>query len=269
MALGLGKDARRKPSRFSVERIEYVKQKMERHYGRGFVGMFDENGKLDSSKLGWQRHGRRLGESITMTLENLSFDASTWNAFFLGSAKGLQWDGLEGDTTQLSNCFAAMYSNLETVDLLFYDWDTISAEEGTWKGFDVFVADPIKILADNVVTYEMCEFGHILDQYKQMLSLDWASLSDNVVRQGVTLAVEMPESFALMDQIYEAGKCAANAAEKAANAAVEEATDVEGKINEKLEDVQKDIEKEAEEKAKEEAQATFEDEWDSFQVTNF
>lgn len=101
-----------------------------------------------------------------MTLENLSFDASTWNAFFLGSAKGLQWDGLEGDTTQLSNCFAAMYSNLETVDLLFYDWTTISAEEGTWKGFDVFVADPIKILADNVVTYEMCEFGHILDQYK-------------------------------------------------------------------------------------------------------
>ena len=57
----------------------------------------------------------------------------------------------------------------------------------------------------------------------------------------MTLAVEMPESFALMDQIYEAGKCAANAAEKAANAAVEEATDVEGKINEKLEDVTDEV----------------------------
>ena len=45
----------------------------------------------------------------------------------------------------------------------------------------------------------MCEFGHILDQWKQMLSLDWASLSDNFVRQTVVLAVEMPESFELMD----------------------------------------------------------------------
>ena len=148
MLLGLGKQTARKPSRFSVDRIEYVKNKMERHYGRGYQGMFDSNGKLDSSKLGWQRHGRRLGESITMTLDNLSFDASTFNAFMLGAAKGLQWDGLEGDTVQLSNCFAAVYSELETVDILFYDWSTISSQEGTWKGFDVFVSDPIKILAD-------------------------------------------------------------------------------------------------------------------------
>jgi len=52
---------------------------------------------------------------------------------------------------------------METVDLLAYDWTTISSEEGKWKGFDVFVSDPLKILADNVVVYEMCEWGHILD----------------------------------------------------------------------------------------------------------
>ena len=97
-SIALPKDAKRKPSRFSVERIEKIKQKMERHYGRGFVGMFDENGKLKHKELGWARHGRRLGESITMTLDALSFDASTMNAFFLGAAKGLQWDGLEGDS---------------------------------------------------------------------------------------------------------------------------------------------------------------------------
>mmetsp|Transcript_11827 Transcript_11827/g.15024 ORF Transcript_11827/g.15024 Transcript_11827/m.15024 type:complete len:228 (+) Transcript_11827:18-701(+) len=210
-------DATRKKSRYSIERIEHIKQKMERHYGRGLVGMNDPvTGKFDASRLGWAHHGRRLGESITMTLNNLSFDASTLTAFWLGASKGLQWDGLKGENVQLSNCFAATYAELENFDLLFYDFSTISSEPGTWKGFDVFVSDPLKILADNVVVYEMCEFGFILDQYKQMLSLDWASLSDNLVRQTMVLAIDMPESFALMDQVYESGKCAARKAEKAA-----------------------------------------------------
>ena len=83
--------------------------------------------------------------------------------------------------------------------MLAYDYTTISAEAGRWKGFDVFVSDPLKVLADNVVVYEMCEFGNILDQFKQMASLDYASLSDNVVREFMVLAVEMPETFELMD----------------------------------------------------------------------
>jgi len=41
-----------------------------------------------------------------------------------------------------------MYGLMETTDLLAYDWTTISEEEGRWKGFDVFVSDPLKVLAD-------------------------------------------------------------------------------------------------------------------------
>ena len=147
-----------------------------------------------------------------MTLDNLSFDGDSTTAFWLGFAKGLQYNGLsaEEDTgdAELSNCFAAMYAQIESVDLLAYDYSTISSEDGRWKGFDVFVSDPLKILADNVVLYEMCEFGNILDQYKQMASLDYASLSDNVIRQGMVLFVDMPDIFSEMDSVIEAGKCA-------------------------------------------------------------
>ena len=97
-----------------------------------------------------------------------------------------------------------------------------------------------------------------------MLSLDWASLADNAVRQTVTAFTTMPESFALMDQIYAAGECAAKAAEKAADAAVEEATNVEKILDDKKEELEEAAKKEAEKKIKEEAQASFEDEWDSF-----
>lgn len=99
----------------------------------------------------------------------------------------------------MSNCFASMYGLMETTDLLAYDWSTISDEEGRWKGFDVFVSSPLKVLADQVVLYEMCEFGHILDQFKAMTGLDYSALSDNIVREAMVLSIEMPEAFDLMD----------------------------------------------------------------------
>lgn len=138
--------------------MEEIKGRMERVYGKGLAGMFNpQTGKFDISRLGWAHHGRKLGASMTIQLGDLTFDASSGNAFVLGAAKGMQWSGLatEGDI-HLSNCFASTYASLENVDYLFYDWDTISSEEGTWKGFNVLVSDPIKILADNVVVYEMC-----------------------------------------------------------------------------------------------------------------
>ena len=63
---------------------------MQRHYGKDLAGMHDPaTGKLDVKRLGWQRNGRHLGQSITLTLENLSFDGSSNTAYWLGFAKGL------------------------------------------------------------------------------------------------------------------------------------------------------------------------------------
>ena len=60
-----------------------------------------------------------------------------------------------------------------------------------------------------------------------MASLDYASLSDNIVRQVMVLAVDMPEVFSEMDSVIEAGKCAtkvvAEQAEQVGESALEEA----------------------------------------------
>ena len=49
-----------------------------------------------------------------------------------------------------------------------------------------------------------------------MSSLDYASLSDNLVRQAMVLAVDMPEIFSEMDSVIEAGKCATKVVKDAA-----------------------------------------------------
>lgn len=81
-----------------MDRIFEIRTKMERVYGKGLVGMFNpETGKFDPSRLGWAKHGRRLGASITVQIGSKTFDATTGTAFMLGAAKGLQWDGLSKD----------------------------------------------------------------------------------------------------------------------------------------------------------------------------
>ena len=80
-----------------------------------------------------------------------------------------------------------------------YDWENITSQAGSWGGMDVFINDPTKILADNVVTYEMCDFGTITSQVKLMTSLDWSSLSDNLVRETMVLAIELPETLDLQN----------------------------------------------------------------------
>lgn len=112
---------------------------------------------------------------------------------------------------------------------------------------DVFINDPTKILADNVVVYEMCDFGTILDQFKLMTSLDWSSLADNVVRQTLVLAIDLPESLNLMTQIEEAGKCATRAANDAAAVATSQAGEISDEAAKQAEDAGKKASDQADE----------------------
>ncbi len=102
---------------------------MERHYGKGLVGMFHpETGRFDMNRIGWARHGRRLGESIPLSYEiipGFTIDATTTFSTVMGFAQGTQWDGLAsasaaesltGEGEQLSNCFASTYAELESID---------------------------------------------------------------------------------------------------------------------------------------------------------
>ena len=77
---------------------------MERHYGKGLTGMFHpETGRFDMNRVGWAQHGRRLGESISIEIAGINFDATTTFAMLLGAAQGSQWDGLAtGDAAALA-----------------------------------------------------------------------------------------------------------------------------------------------------------------------
>lgn len=74
----------------------------------------------------------------------------------------------------------------------------------------------------------MCNGSGILNQFKSMAGLDWASLSDNLTREVLVLALDSPESFEAIDMLYTAGKCAAEVGLESAEGALTEAESATG-----------------------------------------
>lgn len=101
-----------------------------------------------------------------------------------------------------------MYSLVTSFDTAAYNLSTINSEPGSFKGFDVLVIDPTHIIGDIFVNFEMCEIALIIDQFKMMASLDWASVGDNLTREILVIAVENPKARKEMMKVQDAAVCA-------------------------------------------------------------
>jgi hypothetical protein len=57
----------------------------------------------------------------------------------------------------------------------------------------------------------MCEAQRYIDQAKNMASLDYSSISDNLSREILVAAIEMPEAGDQINKVFEGAKCATKA----------------------------------------------------------
>ena len=189
-----------------------------------------KTGRVDPMTFGWDNRatgGARLGTSITITItEGLTIDGTGASAFGLGWAQGAQYSlssGEEGESgtnvpgaqIQLSNCFASMYAFFSSLDTFGHNLNNMSPAEGGNKYFDILFIDPTHIIADFVVNIEMCEIKRIIEQIKDMASLDYAAIADNATREFLVLVTETPEARRAVREIRQAGKCLQDVAEDA------------------------------------------------------
>lgn len=99
---------------------------------------------------------------------------------------------------------------MEQFELMGYHLATRSSIEGTNRTFDILINDPVLILSNFTVTWEMCELDVMLEQSKQMAGADWASVADNATRQLLVIGMESPEARAEIDKMRKAAECAKN-----------------------------------------------------------
>ena len=185
--------------------------------------MDPETGEIDPTTFGWDNRltgGALLGSSISRTItDGLTINASTPMAYMLGFSKGMQYSGMEregspdlpGTSVALTNCFASTYSIMSSIETMGYNFKTRSDEAGSFKGFDIAIIDPLHIFADTVVCFEMCEFGSIVNSWKNMAGLDFASIVDTVTRQLLVIMIDSPEARTEIGKMKGAAECAKSA----------------------------------------------------------
>jgi len=149
-----------KASKYAQQRVKQTKTHLEKVYGKGLVGLFDENGRMTHKRIraAKLRPAHKIGYN-SMSLKGLgTFDADSAKASVYGWAKGLEYKLMKSDVMddvaefQQSDCFYSMYGMVDTVDLLSYDWQNILAD-GKFQWFNVMAYDPLHFSGDLSVAY--------------------------------------------------------------------------------------------------------------------
>ena len=150
-------------SKYAKQRVKATKTHLEKVYGPGLVGLFDENGKMTHKRLRAASMvppiQQSSGQYFSQALLGLgTFDAASGKATVYGWAKGLQYSAmanqLQDDVAefQQSDCFYAMYGIVDTVEVLAWDFKHILAD-GSFNWFNVMAYDPLHFSGGLSVAY--------------------------------------------------------------------------------------------------------------------
>jgi len=71
----------------------------------------------------------------------------------------------------------------------------------------VLLHDSMKLMGDITVNYQYCEMGNILNQYKEMASLDYSSLAKNLSNQIMVIWKDQPEMRSEILKLKDAAQC--------------------------------------------------------------
>ena len=105
----------------AMNHIRKQREHLEMHFGKGLVGLYNEQGDLDLSRLKWAR--RRPLASTWIDLGGQKFNAEDAESILYGFSYGFQYkempvtvpNNLKGDLVE-SNCFYAMYGLNDSIN---------------------------------------------------------------------------------------------------------------------------------------------------------
>lgn len=175
---------------------------MELVYGKGLYGLYGDDGKIDHKRFGQDRV-RHYGETyIEITGVDNQVSGASAEAFVYGFVSGLQYAGLTDDLAAsvvedavMSNCFYAAKGVMGSITVISDDFKNLGKVSGEWNWVNIILYDPLHIMGDFTVVYEMCNFYELIDKLVGLFSMDWAALGEQVTQLGIYLGAYAKDMF--------------------------------------------------------------------------
>jgi hypothetical protein len=144
----------------ATRRVTEVKNHLEMVYGKGLVGLYNDDGALEITPSKLKAARRRPAQNYTK-IGGIMMDQETSTTFVYGFTEGLQYAGLSGAATEImagelveSNCFYAMYGMIDSVDVLMSDFNNFIDPAGEIKWVNFIMYNPMHIVNNAFVGYE-------------------------------------------------------------------------------------------------------------------
>ena len=202
---------------------------MEKIYGKGLLGFYNSDGQIEITPQKLKAARRRPTQSYA-EVGGIMLNMETATAFAYGLIDGLQYSGLneleanEGELVE-SNCFYSTYGLLDSVDLLVYDVETIVDPYGELKWMNMIMYNPMHIMNNGLVEYEMCEMYTQMERLVNIFSLDWALIAQFLSNDLVYVLTEGMLAFGEFASIMQCSNAADEIEEEGMEIQFESSTD--------------------------------------------
>lgn len=90
----------------------------------------------------------------------------------------------------MSNCFYAVKGVIGSIETLVYDFNNLGKTSGEFNWWNIVLFDPLHILGDFTVCYEMCNVYEDLDKLTGLFSMDWGLLGNSLTNAAIYIGYE-------------------------------------------------------------------------------
>lgn len=207
----LGLATARTPSNYAIKKVRETRHKLEKLHGKGMTGLYDLKGSFKPERLGkgMKSPSRTLGAGATATIEGIdgTFALDGWEMSLLGALQGFTYSEVQGEDNSISNCFFAGYSIIENVDDIVYIFQHAADDAGSYKWFEWLIEEPLNLLLNSTVTYQMCNFSEYLVMIKSWLDIDISAFAYDGTSMIINAITDIPPVYQEWAQLQCEGTC--------------------------------------------------------------
>ena len=152
---------------------------------------------------------RTLAAGASATLEGIDkvFSLDSWEMSLLGAFQGFTYTEVQGEENSSSNCFYAGYAIVENVDDIVYIFDHAGDDAGSYKWFEWLFEEPLNLVLNSTVVYQMCNFSEYLVMAKSWMDLDVSAFAYDGTSMAINAFIDLPKVWDEYQQISCQGTC--------------------------------------------------------------
>jgi len=202
-------EASAKHSNYAIRKVRDTRHKLEARHGKGLVGLFDERGNFAPHKLAKGLKSSRLTGGASARVDELgaSFPLDGWVMRLIGALQGFTYSEVQGEENSFTNCLYGGFAMIENVDNIVYIFEHAADDAGSYKWFEFVIEEPINLVMNSTVLYQMCNFSEYIVMIKGWMDIDISAFAYDGTSMIVNGIMDIPDVIAEYNRLYCEGTC--------------------------------------------------------------